>query len=249
MKTDSTIHSVHSHRRQLKKSLTRRLHLVSLFFVAIQAAVVNAGVPASISFSSRAGNGTSFATSQEYVENWNTLPTSSLGYGDAGINIWDVTNPVPVDNHDLIFEGSLVDIAYLYTVDLAIDPSQVGNYEIQVAPDFGLGGTVLLDGVAVALNSNDMWWDGDWSNTSQIFDFSSFLGVGNHTLQVYGQEACCDGPTAARYSTDGGANWTAFGAVPEPAAILLAGLGLAGLISVHFRRQVDRRSYVGRRLS
>jgi len=185
----------------------------------------------------RAGNDTSFPTSQGYVDNWNALSTSSPGYGDASIALWDLANNPPVDNHDLIVGGFGTDIAYLYTVDFTIGAGEAGPYRIQVAPDFGFGGTVLLDGATVALNSNDMYGP-DWSDPAQIFDFTSSLDVGNHTLQVYGQEGCCDGPTAARVSHDGGVTWEPFGtAVPEPTAWSLIALGLvASTCGVRFWR-------------
>jgi hypothetical protein len=225
-----------------------RIRLLVVMGACLAAACVSpaaaAGFPATISFSSRHGNNTSFPTSQGYVDNWNALPTSSPGYGDASVALWDRPSNPPVDNHDLVVGGSLTDVAFLYTVDFAIGPGEAGPYQIQVSPDFGLGGTVLLDGATVALNSGDMPPGVPvWSNPAQIFDFTSLLDVGNHTMQVYGQEGCCDGPTAARVSNDGGVTWEPFGtAVPEPTAWSLIALGLlARACGGRFWRLCNRR--------
>jgi hypothetical protein len=80
-----------------------------------------------------------------------------------------------------------------------------------------------------------MWWGLDWNNTAQLFTFTSAIGAGPHQLDVYGQEACCDGPTAGEFRINGGP-WQAF-ATPEPASLTLLGLGAASLLGYAWRRR------------
>lgn len=80
-----------------------------------------------------------------------------------------------------------------------------------------------------------MWWNGSYSNPSQYFDITLNLSAGNHTLNIYGLEGCCDGGQQAQFKIGNG-SFTTFSTsdtlapVPEPEtfAMLLAGLGLVG---------------------
>ncbi len=173
-------------------------------------------------FETRQGNGLSFGSAAAYQANFASLPTGGFGYGSASLptGSWNppgYSSPLNISNQGLV-GGSATDIAFHYQVNFT---SVAGSLSAQMAPDFGLGGGVLLDGSQVAFNPNDMWWGGAWGNTSQIFSFSSALAAGSHTIDIYGQEGCCDG-------------FTGFDAqfTPAPdngATLALLGLGLAGV--------------------
>ena len=131
-----------------------------------------------------------------------------------------------------VFGGSNQNIAERFTIDFGVTSGQ--------------GGAVFLDGVALGFKSNDMWWAGSYGNTAGTFDFASVaVGAGNHTLQLFGLENCCDGGQQAQFSIDG-SRYTTFGAndgltaaVPEPEtyALMLAGLGAIGFVA---RRRAAR---------
>ncbi len=128
--------------------------------------------------------------------------------------------------------------AYKATVSFGV--SSAGVWDFRVGVDFGLGGALFLDGVAQTFKTNDMWWDGNYSNPAQFLSFSSVLAVGNHTLTIYGLEWCCSGPQQAQFKAAGNNAFVSFSnqdglvsAVPEPEsyALMLAGLGLMATIA------------------
>jgi hypothetical protein len=146
-----------------------------------------------------------------------------------------------------VFGGSNQNLAERFTIDFGVSAAKAGNWGLRAGVDFGNGGAIFLDGVALAFNANDMWWAGSYANTAGTFDFSPVaIGAGNHTLQLFGLENCCDGGQQAQFSLDG-QSYTTFGArdglnvtaVPEPEtyALMLAGLGAIGFVA---RRRTAR---------
>ncbi len=132
---------------------------------------------------------------------------------------------------------SLSNSAFEATVTFDVTSPTTFNFRAGV--DLGGGGTMVLDGTALDTHSNNMWWAGSYGDSSQYFAGSATLGVGVHTLSLYGFEDCCSGNMQAQYSTDGGASFTSFSstdslpAVPEAQsfAMLLAGLGLVATVA------------------
>ncbi|ELX10036.1 hypothetical protein containing PEP-CTERM anchor [Janthinobacterium sp. HH01] len=138
-----------------------------------------------------------------------------------------------VSNNSLFGAGT-TNIAFKSTIDFGL--SAAGTYSFRAGVDFGRGGAVFLDGSAVALNSNDMWWNYDYNTANGSFLINNqALSAGNHTLTIYGLEGCCDGGQQVQYAAAGNAFQsfsadTLAPAVPEPEtyAMLLGGLALIG---------------------
>jgi hypothetical protein len=144
--------------------------------------------------------------------------------------------PVSLSSFDSV-NFSLSNSAFEATIKFDVTAPTTFNFRAGV--DLGGGGTMVLDGTAMDTHGNDMWWAGSYSDSSQYFAGSATLGVGVHTLNIYGFEGCCSGNMQAQFSTDGGQTYTSFSstdalpAVPEAQsfAMLLAGLGLVATVA------------------
>lgn len=118
---------------------------------------------------------------------------------------------------------------------ISFNAASAGVWDFRAGVDFGFGGALFLDGVAIDVKSTDIWWNNSYANPAQHFSATRNLTAGNHVLTMYGFEGCCDGNQQFQFRT-GGQGFTSFSStdglnvVPEPAsiALLLSGLGLAG---------------------
>ena len=143
-----------------------------------------------------------------------------------------------ISNYSL-FGSPSSNIAFKSTINFGVSADKAGLWGLRAGVDFGNGGAVFLDGVALGYKSNDMWWDGSYSNSSQFFQFATNLAAGNHVLNIYGLEACCDGGQQVQFRTASADGFQTFAktdglipAVPEPEtyAMLLMGAGLMGCL-------------------
>ncbi|MXS84332.1 CCXG family PEP-CTERM protein [Nitrosomonas oligotropha] len=187
---------------------------------------------------STAGPQIDAAAYQSIVDSAVAIP--SMGYGIATPPIYD-----NISNHGLFAGGSTTDIAFKSTVDFFVSPANAGAWQIRAGVDFGHGGAIFVDGLAYDFKTNDMWWNGSYSDSSQYLSINTLnLATGYHTLNLYGLEGCCDGSQQAQFRIGGTGDFTTFSTndslspVPEPETytMLLAGLGLMGFVA-HRRKE------------
>lgn len=145
-------------------------------------------------------------------------------------------------NNQNVFGGAPSNIAFRATIDF--NAATAGTWGLRAGVDFGRGGAVFLDGVALGFKSTDMWWGGSYANPNQAFIFNNVaIGAGQHRLQLFGLEGCCDGAQQAQFSINGAAYQT-FGArdglVPEPESCALTLIALGGLgLATRRRKSTD----------
>ena len=151
------------------------------------------------------------------------------------------TNLTSYDNLALNLNGKGLEATINFEVTSAT------SFDFRAGVDFGGGGALFLDGHALDFKGSNMWWGGSYGDASQFLAGSSNLGVGGHTLTLYGFEDCCSGNSQVQFSVNGGQSYTSFGsndglpAIPEAQnfAMLLAGLGLVGTLA---RRRANKQA-------
>lgn len=201
------------------------------------------------------------AVAMAYGSSQAAVITFQTGFSDAGIQssaeayrsivdaaVANSSHSTVLSNYDIVSNQSLFgagasNIAFKSTINFGLAAS--GTYSFRAGVDFGNGGAVFLDGQAVDLKTSDMWWAQSYVNTNSVFSVNDkALSAGNHTLTIYGLEGCCDGGQQVQFSANGGAfqsfsaNTLQLAAVPEPEtyAMMLAGLGMVGLVARRRRR-------------
>lgn len=197
-----------------------------------------------ISMDTRFSSSAPLPTADAYRTTIDQLTTvaPTAGYGSTSLTSFD-----SVSNQSVF--GSANNIAFRYNVSFG--SSSAGAWNLRIGPDFGNGGAVFLDGNLMGFKTNNMWWAGSYASTTQDFEFLTNLGSGNHLLQIYGLEDCCDGRQQAQFLAPGDTVYTSFSstdghnphAVPEPASLPLA--LSAGVALIGWQRCIRRQQTAG----
>lgn len=183
------------------------------------------------------------ATADAYRDVVNAALAAQGEKGTAGYGSKTIDNYGWVTNASQF--GANSNFAWKSTIDFGVSADKAGAWAFRAGVDFDRGGAMFLDGVAVAFNPNNMWWAGDYVNTTQTFEKTLNLAAGKHTLTIFGLEGCCDGFQQAQFRIGDG-QYTTFassdglnavpGDVPEPATFATLGLGL-GLLAARRRKR------------
>jgi len=149
-----------------------------------------------VTYYSRPIAATANSSAQDYLNNWNAAlianPVAPSGYGEATISTFH-----NVENQIAIPGGATTNISEFYNIDFSVPSSDNRIWTFRFTPDFGLGGAAFLDGKAVAFNTANL--DG-----SDVIQFTVRLKSGQHNIQLYGQEGCCDGYSDGQFQAPGG---------------------------------------------
>ena len=184
---------------------------------------------AQIVFDTAPWDGTTDPTSTaEAITLFDSEPSGQTGYGCFAL----LTTMNGASNQRTL-RGTGSDIAYHVAIAFSVSATQAGAWSFRWGPDVGGGGTILVDGVELASKWGvDIYWMNSFTDPSQIIEGMTSLTAGNHTIDLYGFETCCDGATDAQFLAPGSTIWldistanltlVSAGACSGPAAFLNA---------------------------
>jgi uncharacterized repeat protein (TIGR01451 family)/MYXO-CTERM domain-containing protein len=183
-------------------SLTLRTSLAWLTGAALVLVAFSGSAKAQILYDTSPYTGASPGSTAAAIAAFDGLAPSTTGYGCTTVATLD-----GVDNETPWSGGSQSDIAFHESAIFLVGPSQAGLWSFRWGPDFGLGGTLLLDGVELQSRWTDMWWAGGFTDPNQYLAGSVNLLAGTHIVEVFGFEDCCDGPGNAQFLPPMSATW------------------------------------------
>lgn len=97
------------------------------------------------------------------------------------------------------------DIGLFAEAFFEVGAGQTGVWNFRYGADFGSGGGLYVDDVALDEKWNDdLWWAYNWNNTGEILQGSINLSAGNHSIRILGFEGCCDGGLTVQFQRPGG---------------------------------------------
>lgn len=139
--------------------------------------------------------------------------------------------------------GGISNYAFESTINFGVTAAQAGTWNFRTGVDFGYGGALFVDGVALGYNTHDMWWANNYGAANGSLQGAINLAAGNHIVKIYGLEGCCDGAMQAQFKAANAAAYTTFAAsdtlnaVPEPVSIATFGLGAGAIAFIRRRRK------------
>ena len=139
--------------------------------------------------------------------------------------------------------GGISNYAFESTINFGVTAAQAGTWNFRTGVDFGYGGALFVDGVALGYNTHDMWWANNYGAANGSLQGAINLAAGNHIVKIYGLEGCCDGAMQAQFKAANAAAYATFSkddklnAVPEPVSIATFGLGAGAIAFIRRRRK------------
>lgn len=133
---------------------------------------------------------------------FNAANDSTAGYGCGVINNFTgITNrnqfsPPSQNGNFIALSESFFEVL----------PGEEGVWGFRYGADFGGGGGLYVDDIALEEQwGDDLWWANNWAASGEVLEGTISLTAGYHKLEVIGFEGCCDGGITVQYQRPGGA--------------------------------------------
>jgi hypothetical protein len=134
--------------------------------------------------------------SQNAVNNFDELQSEMTEKSGKGY-CTKMLNHMVGKSNKRVCKGSAKNIGYYFRTTFPVATDEV-NYYFRTPTDFGRGGVVVLDGKVIKQVKTDIWQGGK----STKLNFNATLDKGNHLLEYWGAEGCCDGTFSWSFRTE-----------------------------------------------
>ncbi len=130
---------------------------------------------------------------------FDSVDDSTGGYGCA------VYSDITGRNNRNTFNGPNGNYGLLNEVYFEVDVP--GIWSFRYGGDYGLGGGLYVNSLALDERWNDdLWWAMNFNNPD-VLSGSILLDNGYHHIETIGFEGCCDGPIHVQFKRPGSAQW------------------------------------------
>lgn len=139
------------------------------------------------------------------LNEFNSLNDNVTGYGCKTVEDFTI-----ISNSNQFPSGATQNILFFSNNHFEVPPGDTGVWRFRFAGDYGRGGGMYLDNIDSDEKWNeDVWWNLDFNNTSEVFFVEGALSAGFHNLQMIGAEGGNDGGTSVEYQSPAtGGVWT-----------------------------------------
>lgn len=119
---------------------------------------------------------------------------------------YQCSHPTIFDNITNANQGGNSNNFIAYSEALFTVPTS-GTWGVRYGADYGLGGGLYVNGVALDERWNDdLWWNNDWGDPDVLSGFIT-LSAGEHKLEIIGAEGCCDGGLTIQFYNGATGTW------------------------------------------
>ena len=101
--------------------------------------------------------------------------------------------------------GSNGNFGWCISAMIEVTPATAGVWGFRYGADFGHGGHLYMRETELEQQWNDdLWWAGNYANSTQVLEGTMALDAGWHRYEALGFEGCCDGPVGWQARAPGG---------------------------------------------
>lgn len=132
--------------------------------------------------------------------------TALAAFAAATTDVDDSIRPTVTGLNNRALGGSNGDFGWCVSAVVNVTSATAGVWGFRYGADFGRGGHLYVSGQSLEEDWNDdLWWAGNYANTSETLQGNVTLAPGWHRYEALGFEGCCDGPVGFQARAPGGA--------------------------------------------
>lgn len=132
--------------------------------------------------------------------------TARTAFANATADVYDQVRTSVSGLNNRALGGANGNYGWCISAMVEVTAATEGLWGFRYGADFGYGGHLYVRGTELEQQWNDdLWWAGNFNNTSETLEGDIYLEPGWHRYEALGFEGCCDGPVGWQARAPGGA--------------------------------------------